>query len=105
VHADAEVIFIRPGVVVLSGPHPSAPKPWQEVYEEIRNILDKSVDAKGCRFEVHTVYEPDPNVLRDLTYDEPATNYVNCYFVNCGLIVPQFGDEGRIEKRWEKPKI
>jgi agmatine/peptidylarginine deiminase len=70
-----------------------------------RNILDKSVDAKGCRFEVHTVNEPDPKVLRDLTYDEPATNYVNCYFVNCGLIVPQFGDEGRIERRWEKPNI
>jgi hypothetical protein len=34
VHADAEVIFIQPGVVVLSRPHPSVPKPWQEVYEE-----------------------------------------------------------------------
>lgn len=95
VHADAEVTFIRPGVIVLSRPHPSAPKPWQEVYEEIRNILDREVDAKGRRFQVYTVDEPDPEVLGELTYDEPATNYANCYFVNGGLILPQFGDERR----------
>jgi agmatine/peptidylarginine deiminase len=95
VHADAEVNFVRPGVVVLSRPHPSAPKPWIEIYEEIRDILSQSVDAKGRRFEVHTIDEPDPKALGPLTYDEPATNYVNYYFVNGGLIVPQFGDATR----------
>ncbi|KAL2837460.1 hypothetical protein BJX68DRAFT_249752 [Aspergillus pseudodeflectus] len=95
VHADAEVNFVRPGVVVLSRPHPSAPRPWIEVYEEIRDILAQSVDAKGRRFEVHTIDEPDPEALGPLTYEEPATNYVNYYFVNGGLIVPQFGDVAR----------
>ena len=28
-------------------------------------------------------------------YDEPATSYVNCHFVNGGLILPQFGDPYR----------
>ncbi|KAJ5118080.1 uncharacterized protein N7443_003238 [Penicillium atrosanguineum] len=95
VHADAEVIFMRPGVIALSRPHSSAPKPWQEVYEEIRDILNENVDARGRRFEVHIVDEPDPKVFGELAYDEPATNYVNCYFVNGGLILPQFGDERR----------
>lgn len=95
VHVDAEVNFVRPGVVVLSRPHPSVPKPWLEVFEETREVLGESIDAKGRRFEVHIIDEPDPKTLGPLSYDEPATNYVNFYFVNGGLIVPQFGDETR----------
>ncbi|KAL3463497.1 hypothetical protein BJX64DRAFT_116262 [Aspergillus heterothallicus] len=95
VHMDAEVNFVRPGIVVLSRPHPTAPKAWIEVYEEIRDILAEAVDAKGRRFEVHTIDEPDPTGLGPLSYEEPATNYVNFYFVNGGLIVPQFGDATR----------
>ncbi|KAJ6138922.1 hypothetical protein N7471_005408 [Penicillium samsonianum] len=95
VHVDAEVNFVRPGVVVLSRPHSSVPKEWVEVYEEIKDILGKSVDAKGRPFEVHVVDEPNPNIFGVLSYDEPATNYVNFYFVNGGLILPQFGDTRR----------
>ena len=95
VHADAEVTFVRPGVVVLSRPHHSVPRAWKKVYEEIRDILRNATDAKGRSFEIHLVDEPDPGVFGDLMYDEPATNYVNCYFVNGGLILPQFGDPYR----------
>jgi agmatine/peptidylarginine deiminase len=94
VHVDAELNFVRPGIVVLSRPHPSAPRPWMEVYDEIREILQHEVDAKGRRFEVHIIDEPDPTCLPS-TYEDPATNYVNFYFVNGGLIVPQFGDPPR----------
>ncbi|KAF5860016.1 hypothetical protein ETB97_002102 [Aspergillus alliaceus] len=92
VHVDAEVNFIRPGVVVLSRPHPSVPRAWWQVHEEIRAILEQSTDAKGRPFEIHIVDEPDPKCLDPLSYEDPATNYVNLYFVNGGLIVPQFGD-------------
>lgn len=91
VHADAEVCFIRPGVVVLSRPHRSVGGPWRKVYEEILEILNRDVDAKGRRFEIHFLDEPDPATLVPI-HDEPATNYVNFYFVNGGLVVPQFGD-------------
>lgn len=93
VHADAEVNFVRPGVLVLSRPHPSVPKAWLDVHGEIKQTLAQSVDAKGRHFEVHIVNEPNPKSLGRLSYDEPATNYVNFYFVNGGLIIPQFGDE------------
>lgn len=96
VHADAEVNFVRPSVVVLSRPHRSGPRPWMEIHEEILDILQREVDAKGRCFEIHIIDEPDPNCLsRLLTYDEPATNYVNFYFCNGGLILPQFGDPVR----------
>lgn len=94
VHIDAELNFIRPGGIVLSRPHPSAPHPWIEVYEEIKEILHREVDARGRRFEVHVIDEPDPQSLSS-SYNDPATNYVNFYFVNDGLIVPQFGDPPR----------
>lgn len=95
VHADAEVTFVRPGVVVLSRPHHSVPRAWKKVYEEIRDILRDATDAKGRSFEIHVVDEPDPSVFGHLMYDEPATSYVNCHFVNGGLILPQFGDPSR----------
>ena len=94
VHIDAELNFVRPGVVVLSRPHPSAPRPWMEIHEEIREILQHEVDAKGRCFEVHIIDEPDPRCLSS-SYEDPATNYVNFYFVNGGLILPQFGDPAR----------
>ncbi|KAJ5835452.1 Peptidyl-arginine deiminase Porphyromonas-type [Penicillium robsamsonii] len=83
VHVDAEVNFVRPGVVA-----PSIPRPWVEVYEEIRDILGQSVDVKGRPFETSRT----PKIFGVLSYDDPVSNYVNFYFVNGGLILPQFGD-------------
>lgn len=94
VHVDAEVNFIRPGVVALSRPHPTASKEWWQVHDEILSILQQTTDAKGREFEIHTVDEPDPSYLGSFMNDEaPATNYVNFYFVNGGVILPHFGDE------------
>lgn len=95
VHADAELNFIRPGVIVMSRPHPSAPQPWIEIYKEIKEILEHEVDARGRRFEIHVIDEPDPICFAAPGHEDPASNYVNFYFVNGGLIVPQFGDLAR----------
>lgn len=92
VHIDAEVNFIRPGVVILSRPDPGAPKAWRQIYDEIHSTLKKATDAKGRPFDVHIIDEPRPEFLGALSGDDAATNYVNLYFVNGGLIVPQFGD-------------
>ncbi|CAI7596310.1 unnamed protein product [Penicillium pancosmium] len=96
VHADAEVQFIRPGVIVVSRPHASAQKEWHEVYQQVMNVLRGEIDARGRQFEIHTIDEPDPELIltSGLGYKEdPATNYVNFYYVNGGVILPKFGDE------------
>lgn len=99
VHVDAEVNFIRPGVVVLSRPHPTTSGDWQRVHDEILAVLQQSTDAKGRKFEIHTVDEPDPSCLgSSVTGEAPATNYVNFYFVNGGVILPHFGDDNADEK-------
>ena len=95
VHIDAEARFIRPGVVVVCRPHPDAEKVYWEVYEEIRAVLEQSTDARGRKFEVHDVVDPDPKLVKgnlDGEEETPAASYVNFYFVNGGLVIPAFGD-------------
>lgn len=100
VHADAEVQFIRPGVVVLSRPHISAGREWQEIYEQVLTVLTSERDARGREFEICMLDEPDPGKIVGSGLEsggddeeDPATNYVNFYFVNGGVIMPLFGDE------------
>ncbi|KNG44515.1 porphyromonas-type peptidyl-arginine deiminase superfamily [Stemphylium lycopersici] len=95
VHIDAEFNFIRSGVHVVSRPHCSAPQAWWRIHSEILAILERTVDSQGRKFEIHVVDEPNPECLGDFlgNRDEaPATNYVNFYFVDGGVIYPQFGD-------------
>jgi agmatine deiminase len=107
VHIDAEARFVRPGVVVVCRPHESAEKVHWEVYEEIREVLRDSVDARGRKIEVHDVVEPDPRFVKgDLPGEEaaPAASYVNFYFANGGLVMPAFGDAVADERAFELMK-
>ncbi|OAQ74098.1 porphyromonas-type peptidyl-arginine deiminase superfamily [Pochonia chlamydosporia 170] len=93
VHSDAELQFIRPGVLVMSRPHESAEERWHEVYEQVKAAVEGNTDAKGRTFEVHELPEPDPKVTEYLKHEDPATNYVNFYFANGAVILPKFGDD------------
>ncbi|KAJ5191007.1 porphyromonas-type peptidyl-arginine deiminase superfamily [Penicillium cinerascens] len=96
VHADAEVQFVRPGVIVISRPYASAQKEWHEVYQQVMDVLRGELDAKGRPFEVHTIDEPDAKLILNSASgheEDPATNYVNFYYVNGGVILPKFGDQ------------
>ncbi|KAI2710155.1 hypothetical protein CBS147332_5856 [Penicillium roqueforti] len=106
-HVDAEARFVRPGVVVVCRPHEKAEKVRWEVYSEIRAVLERSTDARGRRFEVHDVVEPDPSFVQGgLAGEEEASaaSYVNFYFVNGGLVIPAFGDPEADEKAFELMK-
>ncbi|CAI7566909.1 unnamed protein product [Penicillium glandicola] len=95
VHVDAEARFVKPGVVVVCRPHEKAERVHWDIYWEIRGVLERSTDARGRRFEVHDVVEPDPTCVKgNLAGEEeaPAASYVNFYFVNGGLVMPAFGD-------------
>lgn len=96
VHADAEVQFVRPGVIVISRPHASAQKEWHEVYQQVMDVLRGELDARGRQFEVHAIDEPDTKLILNSASgheEDPATNYVNFYYVNGGVILPKFGDQ------------
>ncbi|KAJ5502451.1 Peptidyl-arginine deiminase Porphyromonas-type [Penicillium fimorum] len=104
VHVDAEARFVRPRVVVVCRPHEKAEKVHWEIYSEIREVLEKSTDARGRRFEVHDVVEPDPSCVKgDVAGEEevPAASYVNFYFVNGALVMPAFGDAEADTKAFE----
>lgn len=101
VHADAEIQFVCPGVIVVSRPHASVRHEWHNVYEQVMTILRNEVDAQGRQFEIHTIDEPDPKLIMTSAseHDEdPATNYVNYYYVNDAVIIPKFGDQ-KMDKR------
>jgi agmatine/peptidylarginine deiminase len=93
VHADAELQFIRPGVLVVSRPHGSAEERWHAVYRQVREAVDGQTDARGRVFEIHEIAEPDPSCTGCLGHEDPATNYVNFYFANGAVILPRFGDD------------
>ncbi|KAJ5172644.1 Peptidyl-arginine deiminase Porphyromonas-type [Penicillium capsulatum] len=103
-HIDAEARFIRPGVVVLCRPHARCEPVYWEVYREMRAILESATDARGRRFEIHDVDEPDPRLVKgDVAGEEaaPAASYVNFYFTNGGLVMPAFGDVEADQKAFE----
>lgn len=101
VHMDAEARFVRPGVIVYSKPHDEASDLWKEISAEILEILERETDARGRRFEIHTIEEPDPRQLVQKEEDELAASYVNFCFVNGGLIIPRFGDNEKDGKALE----
>ncbi|RFU73931.1 porphyromonas-type peptidyl-arginine deiminase [Trichoderma arundinaceum] len=69
---------------------------WTAVYKEALDILSHETDAKGRRFSIIEVEEPDPALLPpdDGFEGDPAVrSYVNYFLVNEGIILSQFGDE------------
>lgn len=102
-HIDALVRFARPGFALLSRPTGVREGVWMRVYEETRDILRRSRDARGRPIEIIDIPEPDLSRL-DLGHDvlaavenadplSPVMSYVNYYLPNDGVIVPQFGDK------------
>ncbi|PLN82050.1 peptidyl-arginine deiminase domain protein [Aspergillus taichungensis] len=93
-HLDAEVRFVRPGVVVWSRHHPDSDQDWLDLSHEVLEALQSQTDAKGRKLEIHAVDEPPVSALPCAEYDEFVSGYVNFYFCNGGLIMPAFGAEG-----------
>lgn len=91
-HMDAEVRFVRPGVILATRHSPTAGE-WLNCGKEVLETMQNETDAKGRRLEIHTIEEPDLVDLGALPDDEIVTSYVNCYFCNGGVIIPAFGSE------------
>ncbi|KAG2421257.1 hypothetical protein HFD88_000873 [Aspergillus terreus] len=92
-HLDAEVRFVRPGVVLWSRHHPEAPEEWLPLSHEVLDVLKRETDARGRKLEIHAIDEPHPKLLPIADDDEFVASYLNFYFCNGGLVMPKFGVE------------
>lgn len=61
-HVDSLVRFTAPGVVLLDRAHPGTPADsWSRSADQAKSVLSKATDARGRRFEVIDLPQPDLN--------------------------------------------
>jgi agmatine deiminase len=105
-HVDDVACFVRPGVV-LAGITEDKDDWRHQLLQDNLRTLQEATDAKGRKFEIHTVAMP---AIMEITADEAwgvdaaegsiprqpgdktAASYLNFLIVNGGIVLPVFGD-------------
>jgi agmatine deiminase len=105
-HVDNLCRFIRPGVVALTWTDDTS-DPQYEISLEIFEQLKAATDARGRRFEIHKIHQPDPifvtqeesenlDLIETTKVRRPGdrlpASYINFYMANGGIIAPLFND-------------
>jgi agmatine deiminase len=105
-HVDNIACFLRPSVVALTWTDDHN-DPQFPMSKEALERLGRATDAKGRRFEVVKIHQPNPvlidpgeaegvdavqGTLPRQAGDRMAASYINFYFCNGGAIVPSFDD-------------
>ncbi|WP_392895160.1 agmatine/peptidylarginine deiminase [Streptomyces sp. LN699] len=91
-HVDSLVRFAAPGVVLLDRAHPSTPADsWSRSADQAKSVLSKATDARGRRFEVIDLPQPDLNRITG-EGDDFVSTYANFYIANDAVFMPRFGD-------------
>ncbi|QES10063.1 agmatine deiminase family protein [Streptomyces venezuelae] len=91
-HVDSLVRFTAPGVVLLDQAFPGSPADsWSRSADQARSVLEKATDARGRRFEIVDLPQPD---LARITGegDDFVSTYANFYVANDSVFMPRFGD-------------
>ncbi|MFD6971153.1 agmatine deiminase family protein [Streptomyces sp. NPDC059949] len=91
-HVDSLVRFTAPGVVLLDRAHPGTPPDsWSRSADQAKSVLSKTTDARGRRFEVIDLPQPDLNRITG-EGDDFVSTYANFYIANDAVFMPRFGD-------------
>ncbi|RSS57731.1 agmatine deiminase family protein [Streptomyces sp. WAC06614] len=91
-HVDSLVRFTEPGVVLLDRAHPSTPADsWSRSADQAKSVLSKATDARGRRFEIVDLPQPDLNRTTGHG-DDFVSTYANFYIANDAVFMPKFGD-------------
>ncbi|MFF0739284.1 agmatine/peptidylarginine deiminase [Streptomyces sp. NPDC004111] len=91
-HVDSLVRFTAPGVVLLDQAFPgSPPDSWSRSADQARSVLSKATDARGRRFEIVDLPQPDLDRITG-EGDDFVSTYANFYIANGAVFMPQFGD-------------
>ncbi|MFD7093252.1 agmatine deiminase family protein [Streptomyces xanthophaeus] len=97
-HVDSLVRFTAPGVVLLDRAHPSTPADsWSRSADQAKSVLSKTTDARGRRFEVIDLPQPDLDRITG-EGDDFVSTYANFYVANDAVFMPRFGD-GKADDR------
>jgi agmatine deiminase len=87
-HIDGSVRIVRPGVLMTGG-YPGDSSEWGLAHAESKEILRKSVDARGRSFEIVEI----PSAVEHRSNREDFfTGYANYYVGNGAVYTPEFGD-------------
>ncbi|MCH0542106.1 agmatine deiminase family protein [Streptomyces sp. MUM 203J] len=91
-HVDSLARFADDGVVLLSRAwEADGPDVWTRAYDQARGVLENATDARGRKFEIIDLPEPDPARLGRRGEDFLGS-YANYYIANDAVLVPRFGD-------------
>ncbi|MFI5617806.1 agmatine deiminase family protein [Streptomyces sp. NPDC051567] len=97
-HVDSLVRFTAPGVVLLDRAHPGTPQDsWSRSADQAKSVLSKATDARGRRFQVIDLPQPDLNRITG-EGDDFVSTYANFYIANGAVFMPRFGD-GKADDR------
>jgi len=90
-HIDALARFTEPGVILIQLPDTiNRSDPWSSAAYEAYEVLKKSTDHEGNKFEIVVI--PEPVDIRSDSRDFVAS-YVNYYVCNGAVISAEFGDD------------
>ena len=105
-HVDNLCCFLRPGVVALTWTDDKN-DPQYEISHDAYHRLERAIDARGRKLEIHRLHQPDPVTITQAEArsvklvegtkarnagDRMAASYVNFYLCNQGAILPTFDD-------------
>ncbi|WJV51152.1 agmatine deiminase family protein [Streptomyces flavofungini] len=91
-HVDSLVRFTAPGVVLLDRAFPGTPADsWSRAADQAKSVLSEATDAKGRRFEVIDLPQPDLDRITG-EGDDFVSTYANFYVANDSVFMPRFGD-------------
>ncbi|MFG2389011.1 agmatine deiminase family protein [Streptomyces lavendulae] len=91
-HVDSLVRFSAPGVVLLDRAHPSTPPDsWSRSADQAKSVLSRATDARGRRFEIIDLPQPDLDRITGRG-DDFVSTYANFYIANDAVFMPRFGD-------------
>ncbi|MFE6698660.1 agmatine/peptidylarginine deiminase [Streptomyces sp. NPDC057718] len=97
-HVDSLVRFTAPGVVLLDQAFPGTPPDsWSRAADQARGVLEEATDARGRRFEVIDLPQPDLDRITG-EGDDFVSTYANFYVANDSVFMPRFGDRKADDK-------
>jgi agmatine deiminase len=86
-HVDGIAVFVAPGIVLIEGADCPTDR-WRHIKQANIEALAGQTDAMGREIRMVTIPEAEESCVIGEKF---CRSYVNCYFVNGGVIMPEYG--------------